>query len=90
MLKETTGPLIRLEPTTSKKKGRHTIHEKTVEKLFAFASFADKHPTPLWLSFQGPRHGGPNADRKVFMGGLPNSADEDAIRNFFSQYGKVM
>ncbi|KAL4227321.1 DAZ-associated protein 1 [Mactra antiquata] len=43
---------------------------------------------------RGPRGGGggggPQGDRKIFLGGLPNGVDEEAIRNFFSQYGKVL
>ncbi|XP_052793597.1 DAZ-associated protein 1-like isoform X2 [Mya arenaria] len=42
---------------------------------------------------RGPRggnsRGGGGGDRKVFLGGLPNQADESAIRNFFGKYGKV-
>ncbi|XP_060581688.1 DAZ-associated protein 1-like isoform X7 [Ruditapes philippinarum] len=41
---------------------------------------------------RGPRGGGggPQGDRKIFLGGLPNGVDEEAIRNFFGQYGKVL
>lgn len=43
------------------------------------------------LCMQGPKGGNQRGgDRKIFLGGLPNNADENAIRNFFNKYGKVI
>ena len=28
-------------------------------------------------------------DKKIFMGGLPNSVDEAFLKNFFAKYGRV-
>ena len=40
--------------------------------------------------FQGPR-GGHDAfkDKKIFIGGLPNSVDEEFLKSFFAKYGRV-
>ncbi|WAR00519.1 RB27C-like protein [Mya arenaria] len=68
---------------------------------FGFVTYGDPSCVEVVLSVpahivdgrQGPRggnsRGGGGGDRKVFLGGLPNQADESAIRNFFGKYGKV-